>query len=267
MSKPTVAEATAWVVEEAEVLTAYADKRIRGPRKRTTPTEGLRHDDLCENLYRAVDEFRKATRRAKYAAAQDPFNPATSAASRAVTPAPSRRWSSAAASRASLKTLATPASAGRKEPDVRNMSFAMTIVAIRDQSKTVTRRFGWWFLKPGDLEQPVEKGMGLRKGEHVVPIGPPIRTVSTRGEPLNTITPEDVVREGFPDMTPEEFVAMLCRHYGCAPDRIVNRIVFEYTAPAGGEVSLLRPCYMPNADAIIADLKAKGQWWWLGEPE
>ena len=118
---------------------------------------------------------------------------------------------------------------------MRNMSFAMTTDAIRKQAKTVTRRFGWWFLKPGDLEQPVEKGMGLRKGEHVVPIGPPIRTVSTRGEPLNAITPEDVVREGFPDMTPEEFVAMLCKHYGCAPDRVVNRIVFEYTPPAGGK--------------------------------
>jgi len=66
--KTTVAEATAWVVEEAEVLTAYADKRIRGPRKRTTATEAIRHDALCENLYHAVDELRNATRRAKYAA-------------------------------------------------------------------------------------------------------------------------------------------------------------------------------------------------------
>ena len=48
---------------------------------------------------------------------------------------------------------------------MRNMSFAMTTEAVRNQTKTVTRRFGWWFLKPGDMVQPVEKAMGLRKGE------------------------------------------------------------------------------------------------------
>ena len=111
---------------------------------------------------------------------------------------------------------------------MRNMSFSLTTDAVRSQTKTVTRRFGWWFLRPGDLVQPVEKGMGLRKGERVKPIGPPVRIVATRAEPLNAITPEDVVREGFPDMTPDEFVDMLCRHYRCAPDRVVNRIEFEY---------------------------------------
>lgn len=38
----------------------------------------------------------------------------------------------------------------------RNMSFALTTSQIRDRSKTVTRRFGWWFLVPGDQVWAVE---------------------------------------------------------------------------------------------------------------
>jgi hypothetical protein len=110
----------------------------------------------------------------------------------------------------------------------RNMSFAMTKQQVRDQSKDLTRRFGWLFLKPSHIVQPVEKGMGLKEGEKVVYIGGPIRVKSTRLEPLNVITQEDVVREGFPNMTPVEFVAMLCKHYRCPPDEVVNRIEFEY---------------------------------------
>ena len=33
----------------------------------------------------------------------------------------------------------------------RNMSFSMTTGPFRARTKTVTRRFGWWFLKPGDV--------------------------------------------------------------------------------------------------------------------
>ena len=45
----------------------------------------------------------------------------------------------------------------------RNMSFAMTTEQIRARTKTVTRRFGWWFLKAGDQVWAVEKAMGLKK--------------------------------------------------------------------------------------------------------
>ena len=50
---------------------------------------------------------------------------------------------------------------------MRNMSFTMTTRQIKNRSTTMTRRFGWWFLKPGDRIQAVEKGMGLKKGEKV----------------------------------------------------------------------------------------------------
>lgn len=114
---------------------------------------------------------------------------------------------------------------------MRNMSFALTTMQVSAQKKTVTRRFGWWFLKPGDLVQPVRKAMGLKKGEAIEKIGPPIRIVSTRREPLCAITREDVMREGFPpEWSPQDFVDMIRSHYGNVTSLTpVNRIEFEYT--------------------------------------
>ncbi len=110
----------------------------------------------------------------------------------------------------------------------RNMSFAMTTDQIKDRSKTVTRRFGWAFLKPGDEIRAVEKSMGLKKGEKIKRLAM-IRVVSVRAEPLNDITQEDVDREGFPLWSPQQFVGMLVDHYKVDPSAIVNRIEFEYT--------------------------------------
>jgi hypothetical protein len=107
------------------------------------------------------------------------------------------------------------------------MSFALTTDQVRNQTKTVTRRFGWWFLKPGDLIWAVEKSMGLQKGEKVKRLGL-IRVVSVRKEPLNAITHEDCAKEGFPDFYPADFVGMLSSHNGCADDEPVNRIEFVY---------------------------------------
>ena len=110
---------------------------------------------------------------------------------------------------------------------MRNISFAMTTPQFKARTKTVTRRFGWWFLKPGTRLRGIEKGMGLKAGEKVVHLGL-IEVLSARREPLNAITQEDCIREGFPDMRPEEFVAMLVKHYGCPPDTLCNRIEFKY---------------------------------------
>jgi hypothetical protein len=113
------------------------------------------------------------------------------------------------------------------------MSFALTQEQVLAKTKTVTRRFGWWFLKPGTLLQPVAKAMGLKKGEAIQRLGGPIRVVSTREEMLANITAEDCVLEGFPGMQPHEFVAMLDRHYSGGKQTglsyaTVNRILFEY---------------------------------------
>lgn len=109
----------------------------------------------------------------------------------------------------------------------RNMSFALTLDQMRAKEKDVTRRFGWWFLKPGDQVWAVEKAMGLKKGEGVKRIGL-IEIVSVREEPLNAITHDDCAREGFPDFYPADFVGMLTSHYGCEDTKPVNRIEFRH---------------------------------------
>ena len=118
---------------------------------------------------------------------------------------------------------------------MRNMSFALTIPQMRAGSKTVTRRDGWKAAKEGDLLMPVEKCMGLAKGEKVVQICAPIMVILVRFEPLNAMTDDleygclECIKEGFPELTPEEFVAMFCKsHPGVTPDRLVNRIEFSH---------------------------------------
>ena len=110
---------------------------------------------------------------------------------------------------------------------MRNMSFAMTTQQVRAHSKDVTRRFGWSFLKPGDLVRAVKKGMGLKKGEKIERLAT-IRIVSTRWEPLNAMTRDDCTREGFPQMGPLDFVRFIQGVYECEPDKLIHRIEFEY---------------------------------------
>ncbi len=109
----------------------------------------------------------------------------------------------------------------------RNMSFAMTTDQFKAKTKTVTRRLGWCFLKPGDIINGVKKAMGLKKGEKVESLGL-IKIISTRKESLNEISQIDVIKEGFPHWTPDDFIQMICNHYNVKPDVLINRIVFEY---------------------------------------
>ena len=109
---------------------------------------------------------------------------------------------------------------------MRNMAFSITTEQMYAQTKSVTRRLGWSFLKPGDVVMAVEKGMGLKKGEKVKQIYP-IEIVSIRGERLSDITLEDVAREGFPQMNVPEFVRMFAKSHGCDVHECVNRIEFK----------------------------------------
>lgn len=110
---------------------------------------------------------------------------------------------------------------------MRNMAFSMTTPQARAKTKTVTRRQGWGKIKPGQLIQQIVKGMGLKKGEKVERIHV-IRILSTRWEPVNAITQEDVIKEGFPGMTPEDFTEFYCAGNRITPDELCNRIEFEY---------------------------------------
>lgn len=118
---------------------------------------------------------------------------------------------------------------------MRNMRFAFATPQVRAQTKDVTRRLGWLQLKAGEPFQPVAKAMGLRRGESPERRGGPVVTRSTRREPLRRMVddPEyghdECRREGFPEMSPAEFVAMFCAaHRGCTPDTEVTRIEFQY---------------------------------------
>ena len=94
-------------------------------------------------------------------------------------------------------------------------------------TKTVTRRRGWWFLRPGDVVCAIEKGMGLKRGEKIKRIGT-IQILSTRAEPLCAITPEDCVLEGFPEMQPIDFILFFAGEMGGPEDQEVNRIEFRW---------------------------------------
>ena len=109
----------------------------------------------------------------------------------------------------------------------RNMSFAMTTAQFLACTKTVTRRTGWLFLKPGDTVMGVEKGQGIPKGGKVKRLGL-VRIVSVRRERLNAITQDDVVKEGYPLMMCEEFIAMYCDHNKAKSTDTVTRIEFDY---------------------------------------
>jgi hypothetical protein len=118
---------------------------------------------------------------------------------------------------------------------MKNISFAMTIAQVRDETKSVTRRLGWQQLKPGDLLLPVEKCMGLKKGEKITPIRNPIRVTNVRVEPLQRMLDDlrdgecECILEGFPDLSPAQFVHMFCRAYRCTPSTTITRIQFSYT--------------------------------------
>lgn len=115
-----------------------------------------------------------------------------------------------------------------KEFDMpRNISFFHTGAQIKDQTKTVTRRLGWLFLKPDDILNACEKCQGLRKGGKIKRFCQ-IRVVNVRREPLNAITAEDCAAEGFPEMTAIAFIEIFCKAMRCKPTTSVTRIEFEY---------------------------------------
>lgn len=146
---------------------------------------------------------------------------------------------------------------------MRNMSFMLTTDQIRNRTKTVTRRVGWAFLKPGDHIRAVEKCQGLKKGEKMRPLAV-LRVESVRREVLAQMTDGlspsygvvECQKEGFPNLTPAQFVAMFCathkvpdkRAFGLMPMKRrqplpmlpcdeVTRIEFSYVDALKSEIS------------------------------
>jgi hypothetical protein len=116
---------------------------------------------------------------------------------------------------------------------MRNISFSLTTPMFLDGSKDVTRRLGWLTAKKDEVLCAVEKAQGLKKGEKVKPIGT-VLVVSARRECLDQMLQDEAYgreecrREGFPRMTPEEFVAFFRKSHGnIDPWQEVTRIEFK----------------------------------------
>ena len=116
----------------------------------------------------------------------------------------------------------------------RLMSVAYTEDAVRSRIKTVTRRAGWSYLHPGDRLTLCRKVMGRRKGEPLVRVAE-VEVVDVRRERLDRMLTDldygaaEVILEGFPDLTPQAFVA---RYFidaqGIAPEALVTRVEWRY---------------------------------------
>lgn len=120
----------------------------------------------------------------------------------------------------------------------RLMSVAFTEQAVRDRTKTVTRRKGWLFAKPGDRITLCRKVMGRKKGEPLERICD-VEIVSVHRERLNALTWEagtskdygerEVAREGFPGMSPSDFIQQFfVDAQGMSPTDVVTRIEWRY---------------------------------------
>lgn len=110
----------------------------------------------------------------------------------------------------------------------RLMSVAFTEDAVRARTKTVTRRKGWTFLKPGDRLTLCRKVMGRKAGEPLVRIVD-VQILDVRREPLWLVNDDEVALEGFPGMPSGEFVRrFFVEAQGMSPFDIVTRIEWSY---------------------------------------
>jgi hypothetical protein len=138
------------------------------------------------------------------------------------------------------------------------MSCAQTEQAVLDESKTVTRRLGWWcdrngkrLLVPGDELTLVRKAMGRKPGEPLVRLAQ-VRVVDVRRERLDAITNAEVRAEGCADHCEAwgndnghphaalwfKFVWWYCDTFGCSSDAEVTRIEWEYLHPVGHDFDI-----------------------------
>jgi hypothetical protein len=109
----------------------------------------------------------------------------------------------------------------------RLMSVALTAPQVIARQKTVTRRLGWQFLRPGDRLTLCRKVQGRKPGEPLVRLAE-VEVLDVRRERLDAITPGEATREGFPHLTDREFVAFFCQAMRCTPETEVTRVEWVY---------------------------------------
>lgn len=115
----------------------------------------------------------------------------------------------------------------------------MTIPQVKAREKTATRRGSesWKNLVAGDRLVLIEKGMGLAKGEKQVVLDE-VTVTSVRLELLRDMLdePDACAREGFPEMTVQEFWRFWASGHGypksfpeaALPGISCRRIEWEY---------------------------------------
>lgn len=110
----------------------------------------------------------------------------------------------------------------------RRMSVSMTLDAVRARTKIVTRRRvdTWRDLQPGDRLTLIEKGMGRPRGAKQVVVCE-VEVVDVRVEPLYAITEDEVIAEGFPNMTPGEFCDFWMSGHGYNPRTQTEAMAIE----------------------------------------
>lgn len=114
----------------------------------------------------------------------------------------------------------------------RLMSVSLTEQAVVERRKTVTRRLGWLFIKPGDRLTLCRKVMGRKPGEPLVRLAE-VEVVSVRREPLNAMTTEDVAREAVPGRERASglgWALWFAETMGCHIDTEVTRIEWRYVS-------------------------------------
>jgi hypothetical protein len=127
------------------------------------------------------------------------------------------------------------------------MSVTFTERAVVERRKTVTRRKGWTFLKPGDRLTLCRKVQGRKRKdgtvEQLVRLAE-VEVVSVRREALERLTMEDpwaedadhqkwirdeLRREGFPGWSGEDFVEkFFIKAQKIYPSHDVTRIEWRY---------------------------------------
>jgi len=110
---------------------------------------------------------------------------------------------------------------------MRLISCALTQPQIRNRTKTEPRRLGWGRVKVGDRLCFADKCMVFKHGEKPNRIADVVVTGVDR-QCLGCIKQDEVVREGFPEMRPRDFVAMFCKNMKCNEFAWVTVIRFKF---------------------------------------
>ena len=139
---------------------------------------------------------------------------------------------------------------------MRNISFSLTTPQVIDQTKDITRRLGWKFLKVGDQLMACEKCQGIKKGG-LVRLGS-ITIKSIRYEPLSamnstTYGDEEARREGFPHLSGRAFVKNFCHAMNCHPDTEITRVEFTYDNPINRTQSSLITAHRSPQKILFLD--------------